>query len=227
MTLETLHEFLASFWTVWAVIVFLRHRLLGPAAAQSEALRERRPDPPRRRPLKDWPCQPRSRRTHVSGQDTTGHEWDGVKELNNAAADVVGLHLLRHHRLRRRLLRPVPVLAVAQRPYPGPAGLLEPRRAAPGTPACRRRNAPASSTASAPRRWPTSARTRSSSTSPWRAAARPSRPTACSAMAPAAAAARASPTWWTTTGSGAAASTRSTRPSSTAFATPTTSPASR
>ena len=122
----------------------------------------------------------------------------------HAAADLVGLHLLRDDRVRRRLLRPLSVLALAHGPHAGSARLFEPRRA-------HRRSLQAQTKAraefvdrSARPRSPTSARIPNCSTSPWPAAARPSRPTACSATARAAPAAPASPTWSTTTGSGAA-----------------------
>ena len=41
----------------------------------------------------------------LSGQDTTGHEWDGVKELNTPLPTWWVVHLLRDHRVRGRLLR--------------------------------------------------------------------------------------------------------------------------
>ncbi len=41
--------------------------------------------------------------------EPTGHEWDGITELDNAAAEMVALCVLRHHRLRRGLLRALPV----------------------------------------------------------------------------------------------------------------------
>ena len=40
----------------------------------------------------------------VTGVDTTGHQWDDIHELNKPAAEMVGLQLLRPHRLVRPLL---------------------------------------------------------------------------------------------------------------------------
>ena len=41
-------------------------------------------------------------RDAVTGKTTTGHEWDGIKELEHAAAEVVAVRALRHHRLVAR-----------------------------------------------------------------------------------------------------------------------------
>ncbi len=50
---------------------------------------------------------------HVTGKTTTGHEWDGIKELNTPLAALVGPDLLCVHRLGGRLLDRLSGVAVA------------------------------------------------------------------------------------------------------------------
>ena len=51
----------------------------------------------------------------LTGPETTGHEWDDIRELNNAAAALVAVHALRNDRMVDRLLDRLSVLAARQR----------------------------------------------------------------------------------------------------------------
>ncbi len=53
----------------------------------------------------------RKRIDEPTGTETVGHEWDGIEELDNAAAALVAVDVLRHHRLGRRLYGPLSRLA--------------------------------------------------------------------------------------------------------------------
>ena len=64
---------------------------------------------------------------HVSGRSTTGHEWDGIKELNTPLP-LVADHLLLDHRLGDRLLDRVSGVAAAVEPYDRDLELLDARR---------------------------------------------------------------------------------------------------
>ena len=59
----------------------------------------------------------------ITGVATTGHEWDGIRELDNPHAALVGLHLLRVDRDGRRHVGAVPVLADRSRLFRRPAAL--------------------------------------------------------------------------------------------------------
>ena len=48
----------------------------------------------------------------ITGTATTGHEWDGLRELNTPLAALVALAVLRHHRLGDRLLDRLSGLAI-------------------------------------------------------------------------------------------------------------------
>ncbi len=128
----------------------------------------------------------RRRDRPVTGLPTTGHDWDGIQRAEPPAAALVAVDLLRDHRLRaglgRRSIPPCPLSARRRpacsatppaadidgrdRPRPPGAGRAPRRRSR----TCRSRR---------------SRRTPISTASPSPAAARPSRSTASSAMAPA------------------------------------------
>src|SRR5262249_5508403 len=55
---------------------------LGLPARQPLAFRAGRLHSPQRRKLREFPMPTKIEKDALSGQDTTGHEWDGVKELN-------------------------------------------------------------------------------------------------------------------------------------------------
>ena len=59
----------------------------------------------------------------VTGVETTGHEWDGIKELNKPLPQMVAVDLLRHHRVGHRLLDRLSGLADALRLHQGHARL--------------------------------------------------------------------------------------------------------
>ena len=149
----------------------------------------------------------------LSGQNTTGHEWDGVKELNTPLPTwwVYTFYACIAFAVIYCVL------------YPSWPWLTGHTQGVLGYSSRAELAVELQAQTKARAKFVDKIR----ATSPWPAAAPPSRPTACSAMARAAPAALAFPTWSTTTGSGAAASTRSTRPSSTASATPTISRGSR
>ena len=56
---------------------------------------------------------------------TTGHEWDGIKELEHAAAALVAVDLLCHDRLCAGLRRPLSGLAAASTAHRGRARLFD------------------------------------------------------------------------------------------------------
>ena len=157
----------------------------------------------------------------VTGIETTGHEWDGIKELEQAAAALVAVDLLRQHRLGDRLLdrliRPgrwlsgytTGVLGYQPRAACGrrARGGRRPRKAA----LPRRRS---------PQRLARADRERSGAAapSPWPAASAAFSVNCASATARRRRAARAIPTSTTTTGCGAARSRTSSRRSPTASA---------
>jgi len=60
----------------------------------------------------------------LTGTETTGHEWDGIKEAEHAPAQVVALHLLCDHRVGLRLFRALSGVAVPRRLHQGHAGLF-------------------------------------------------------------------------------------------------------
>ena len=55
---------------------------------------------------------------------TTGHEWDGIKELNTPLPRWWLMHLLRHHRLGGRLLDRLSGLAADHQLHHGPAAAI-------------------------------------------------------------------------------------------------------
>ncbi len=55
--------------------------------------------------------------------ETTGHEWDGIHELNKPLPQMVALHVLRHHHLGDRLLAADAGVAVGRELYQGLARL--------------------------------------------------------------------------------------------------------
>ena len=171
--------------------------------------------------------RPRDRR--ATQTETTGHEWDGIKELDTPMPRWWLWTLLRHHRLGGDLHR--------SSSRPGRWSPARPRgssatRAAPNVAAeiaaARRRQRRARRAADRRRTSRRSRTTPSSCTSPPPAAPRSSATTARSATAPAPPASSGTTrTSSTTTGSGAAPSPTSSRPSPTASATtPTPTPAS-
>ncbi len=64
----------------------------------------------------------------ATGVSTTGHEWDGIKELNNPLSALVALDLLRHHPVGDRLHHRLSGLAASSRPRPRASSAI---RAAP------------------------------------------------------------------------------------------------
>ena len=160
----------------------------------------------------------------VTGTETTGHEWDGIRELNTPLPRWWLWLFYITHRLVDRILDRLSGLAAAHQQYAGRAGWNSrarhrhrPRRPARAA----RRDGRARSR---PPRSRKSSPTRSCWISPALRAAPPSPTIARLATAPAAAAPRATPTSTTTTGCGAASSTTSPSPSGTASARPTTRP---
>ena len=88
----------------WWSLVFLLiagHHLLARAQGARRAARAafRSTTTAKERPQ----CRPRSRRTPSPAAMTTGHEWDGVQGAQHAAAEMVALRAVCHHRWRRRL----------------------------------------------------------------------------------------------------------------------------
>ena len=70
-----------SGWS-WLVILFVGDRRLGfPAEAQGSASSATPASRLRRRPGQVT-MPTKIEKDAVTGQDTTGHEWDGIKELN-------------------------------------------------------------------------------------------------------------------------------------------------
>ena len=155
----------------------------------------------------------------VTGVETTGHEWDGIKELNNPLPPLVAARLLCLHRLRRglvgalsllalgaRLLARAPRLQSADRSRSADGGGREgPGRLAEQDPGRQRRDDRQGSRAAG-------LRDRGRRRSPSRTIARP-------ATASAAPARRAIRRWRTTAGSGAARCRTSSSRSVTASAT--------
>ena len=64
----------------------------------------------------------------VTGTATTGHEWDGITRAEHAAAALVAVAVLRHHRLGDRLLDRLSGLAAGVSLHHGRARLAVARR---------------------------------------------------------------------------------------------------
>ena len=65
-------------------------------------------------------------RDSITGTPTTGHEWDGIKELNNALAALVAVDVLRHDRVGDRLFDCLSGVAIDQLCNDRPSRLFEP-----------------------------------------------------------------------------------------------------
>ena len=153
--------------TIWIVLVFAVFVLIVLTTywpGRKSQHRAARPHPARRRPLRRRHVPTKIEKDIVTGQDTTGHEWDGLKELNTPLPKWWVYVLLRHASPGRRgLVRAVSVGARDHRLLPRRARLFAAhrggRRCARGGGAARR----VRWTASRRCRSPTSARIRSCS----------------------------------------------------------------
>ena len=144
-------------------------------------------------------------RDAVTGVDTTGHEWDGIRELDNPMPTLVGLHLLRHRSHRgRAVVGALSVLAAGHRLSRRPAAVTTSASISSSGWRGQGRPGPMDSTGSPRSTRPRSRPIRSCGSSRSPAARSRSRPIAPPATASAARARASSPPWPTTTGSGAA-----------------------
>ena len=185
------------------------HLLAGPQVPDRAA----RPHPARRRPLRSAAVPTKIEKDAVTGRETTGHEWDGVKELNTPLPKWWLYVFYATHRLGRGLVRAVSVGALGARLFPRRARLFAARR---GGCRCARsggaaRQRDGQDQDAVVRRHPQGSAAHGRA--PRRRDASPSPTTASPAMGRAAAGSRVIPRWRRAPGSGAARSTRSSRPS--------------
>ena len=132
----------------------------------------------------------RTKSTTVTGTATTGHEWDGIKELNTPLPRWWLWTFYAMHRLGGRLLGRLSGLAAGHRLHPRRARLFQPRRRSrPNSPTCRRCAAPRARAAASRPRWPTSRPIRSC----WRFASARARPRSATIARRATARARRAP----------------------------------
>ena len=119
-------DFVTSFWTPVFVGIFHRHRDLRPLAAQQGRLRRSGENAVARgvTPI----MTEHSDFDHVSGRSTTGHEWDGIKELNTPLPRWWVITFYLTIRLGDRLLDRVSGVAAALEPYHRHLELLHARR---------------------------------------------------------------------------------------------------
>ena len=85
----------SSAWCLVFIAILRHHLLAGPQGAG----RAERPHSARGRPLRRGPVPTKIEKDAVTGRDTTGHEWDGLKELNTPLPKWWLYVLVRLHRL--------------------------------------------------------------------------------------------------------------------------------
>ena len=103
--MDPTYRAVAEFAQTWGLVYFVadvcaRARLRAVAIAQEGSSRRRRAFRCRR--TRPWPTP--SEIDALTGTATTGHEWDGMQRIEYAAAALVAVAVLRHHRLGGRLL---------------------------------------------------------------------------------------------------------------------------
>ena len=196
--------------------VFVGDRGLGVLARPQAPARDARPDPA---PNDDENADGDEVETdEITGVETTGHEWDGIRELNNPLPDGGSTRSM-HHPVLGGLVGPLPGLAMVNGYTRGP-GLGPTGRAREQMAAARLAQAPGPT--GSPRRTAGDhgrSRPPAFATAGGQAPSTPTARPATASAAPARASIRRSPT---TTGCGAARRARSRTRSPTASATATT-----